>query len=93
VLSKPETKTLKEIFAILDAAGVPDDFMSDRDTRPAGDMNTYHTSLIEQGLRDAYAGSLTSHEDVGRRMRPLNQNDNNTLANEDAMLYVFIVSY
>lgn len=33
--TRPETKTLKEVFAMLDAAGVPEDFLSDRDTRPA----------------------------------------------------------
>ena len=30
--TRPETKTLKEVFAMLDAAGVPEDFLSDRDT-------------------------------------------------------------
>lgn len=33
------------------------------------DMNAYHTSLIEQGLSDADAGRLTSHEDVGRQLK------------------------
>ena len=33
--TRPETKTLKEVFAMLDAAGVPADFMADRDTGPA----------------------------------------------------------
>jgi antitoxin VapB len=32
---KPEKKTLKEVFALLDEAGVPDDFLADRDTRTA----------------------------------------------------------
>lgn len=32
--TKPEKKSLKEVFALLDAAGVPDDFI-DRDRRPA----------------------------------------------------------
>jgi antitoxin VapB len=31
----PEKKPLKQIFAMLDEAGVPDDFLSNRDTRPA----------------------------------------------------------
>ena len=31
--SRP-AKTWKEIFAALDEAGVPDDFLADRDTRP-----------------------------------------------------------
>jgi antitoxin VapB len=30
----PAKKSWKEIFAALDAAGVPDDFLADRDTRP-----------------------------------------------------------
>jgi antitoxin VapB len=34
ILSESPTKTWKEIFAALDAAGVPDDFLADRDTRP-----------------------------------------------------------
>jgi antitoxin VapB len=38
--TKPEKKTLKEIFAMLDEAGVPDDFLSDRDMRPAEERNT-----------------------------------------------------
>jgi antitoxin VapB len=33
--SKPERKSLKEIYALLDEAGVPDDFMAGRDTRQA----------------------------------------------------------
>jgi antitoxin VapB len=36
---KPEKKTLKEVFAMLDQAGVPDDFLADRDTRPAEDRD------------------------------------------------------
>jgi hypothetical protein len=38
--TRPETKTLKEVFAMLDAAGVPKDFLSDRDTRPAEERNS-----------------------------------------------------
>jgi antitoxin VapB len=34
ILSESPTKTWKEIFAALDEAGVPDDFLADRDTRP-----------------------------------------------------------
>jgi antitoxin VapB len=34
ILSERPTKTWKEIFAALDEAGVPDDFLADRDTRP-----------------------------------------------------------
>lgn len=34
ILSESPVKTWKEIFAALDAAGVPDDFLADRDTRP-----------------------------------------------------------
>ena len=34
ILSESPAKTWKEIFAALDAAGVPDDFLADRDTRP-----------------------------------------------------------
>lgn len=34
ILSESPAKTLKEIFAALDEAGVPDDFLTDRDTRP-----------------------------------------------------------
>ena len=29
--TKPERKSLDEIFSMLDAAGIPDDFMADRD--------------------------------------------------------------
>jgi antitoxin VapB len=32
---KPERKSLKEIYALLDEAGVPDDFMAGRDMRQA----------------------------------------------------------
>jgi antitoxin VapB len=38
--TRPETKTLKEVFAMLDAAGVPEDFMSDRDTRAAEERDS-----------------------------------------------------
>ena len=38
--TRPETKTLKEVFAMLDAAGVPEDFLSDRDTRPAQERDS-----------------------------------------------------
>jgi antitoxin VapB len=38
--TRPETKTLKEVFAMLDAAGVPEDFLSDRDTRPAEERDS-----------------------------------------------------
>ena len=34
ILSESPTKTWKEIFAALDAAGFPDDFMEDRDEGP-----------------------------------------------------------
>ena len=34
ILSESPTKSWKEIFAALDEAGVPDDFLADRDTRP-----------------------------------------------------------
>jgi antitoxin VapB len=34
ILSESPTKTWEEIFAALDEAGVPDDFLTDRDTRP-----------------------------------------------------------
>jgi len=34
ILSESRAKTWKEIFAALDAAEVPDDFLADRDTRP-----------------------------------------------------------
>ncbi|MFY9842534.1 MAG: antitoxin [Terriglobales bacterium] len=34
ILSESPAKTWKEIFAALDEAGVPDDFLKDRDTRP-----------------------------------------------------------
>ncbi len=34
ILSEAPAKTWKEIFAALDEAGVPDDFLTDRDTRP-----------------------------------------------------------
>jgi antitoxin VapB len=34
ILSESPVKTWKEIFAALDKAGVPDDFLADRDTRP-----------------------------------------------------------
>lgn len=33
--TRPEKKTLKEIYVMLDEAGVPDDFLAGRDTRPA----------------------------------------------------------
>jgi antitoxin VapB len=33
--AKPEKKSLKEVYALLDDAGVPDDFMAGRDTRQA----------------------------------------------------------
>jgi predicted transcriptional regulator len=32
------------------------------------DMHAYHTALIEQGLRDAEAGKVVSHDEVGRRL-------------------------
>ena len=32
---KPEKKSLKEVYALLDDAGVPDDFMAGRDMRQA----------------------------------------------------------
>ncbi len=32
---KPEKKSLKEVYALLDEAGVPDDFMDGRDMRHA----------------------------------------------------------
>ena len=32
------------------------------------DVQNYHTSLIEQGLRDSEAGKIVSHEEVGRRL-------------------------
>jgi predicted transcriptional regulator len=32
------------------------------------DMEDYHTSLVEQGLRDSEAGKTVSHEEVGRRL-------------------------
>jgi predicted transcriptional regulator len=32
------------------------------------DLQNYHTSLVEQGLRDSEAGKLVSHEEVGRRL-------------------------
>jgi predicted transcriptional regulator len=32
------------------------------------DLQNYHTSLIEQGLRDSEAGTIVSHEEVGRRL-------------------------
>jgi antitoxin VapB len=38
--TRPETKTLKEVFAMLDAAGVPEDFLSDRGTRPAEERDS-----------------------------------------------------
>jgi antitoxin VapB len=38
--TRPETKTLKEVFAMLDAAGVPEDFLSGRDTRPAEERDS-----------------------------------------------------
>ena len=34
ILSASPVKSWKEIFAALDEAGVPDDFLADRDTRP-----------------------------------------------------------
>jgi antitoxin VapB len=34
ILSESPSKTWKEIFAALDEAGVPDDFLADRDTTP-----------------------------------------------------------
>lgn len=38
--SKPETKTLREVFSMLDEAGVPDDFLADRDRRPADEKDS-----------------------------------------------------
>jgi antitoxin VapB len=37
----PAQKTWKEIFAALDAAGVPDDFLADRDTRPPQERDIF----------------------------------------------------
>jgi antitoxin VapB len=34
ILSESPAKTWREIFAALDEAGVPDDFLTDRDMRP-----------------------------------------------------------
>jgi antitoxin VapB len=36
---RPEKKSLKEVYALLDDAGVPDDFISGRDTREAEERN------------------------------------------------------
>jgi antitoxin VapB len=36
---KPEKKSLKEIYALLDEAGVPDDFLAGRDKRQAEERN------------------------------------------------------
>jgi antitoxin VapB len=36
---KPEKKSLKEVYALLDDAGVPDDFISGRDSRVAEERN------------------------------------------------------
>jgi len=38
--SRSAKKTLKEVFAMLDESGVPDDFLTDRDTRPAEERDT-----------------------------------------------------
>jgi antitoxin VapB len=38
--SPVKTKTWREIFAALDAAGVPDDFLKDRDLRPPQERDT-----------------------------------------------------
>ncbi len=35
--AQPEKRSLKEVFSMLDAAGVPDDFLSDRDRSIAKD--------------------------------------------------------
>lgn len=32
------------------------------------DVQEYHLNLIEQGMREAEAGQLISHEEVGRRL-------------------------
>jgi predicted transcriptional regulator len=32
------------------------------------DVQNYHASLVGQGLRDAEAGKVVSHEEVGRRL-------------------------
>jgi predicted transcriptional regulator len=32
------------------------------------DMQNYHTSFVEQGLRDSEEGKTVSHEEVGRRL-------------------------
>jgi len=32
------------------------------------DLHNYHTGLVEQGLRDAEAGKVTSHDEVARRL-------------------------
>lgn len=32
------------------------------------DLHDYHASLVEQGLRDAEAGKVVTHEQVGRRL-------------------------
>jgi predicted transcriptional regulator len=32
------------------------------------DVQNYHTSLVERGVRDSEAGKTVSHEEVGRRL-------------------------
>jgi predicted transcriptional regulator len=32
------------------------------------DLQNYHTSLVEHGLRDSETGKTVSHEEVGRRL-------------------------
>ncbi len=36
---EPERKSLKDVYALLDSAGVPEDFISGRDTREAEERN------------------------------------------------------
>ena len=40
ILSTRPKQTLNEVFAMLDDAGVPDDFLSDRDLRPAAERES-----------------------------------------------------
>ena len=37
--AKPEKKSLKDVYALLDDAAVPDDFLSSRDKRQAEERN------------------------------------------------------
>jgi RHH-type transcriptional regulator, rel operon repressor / antitoxin RelB len=61
----PSTK-LEKIDEIADAQQRDRSFVLNEAIDQYLDLQDYHRGLIEQGLRDAEAGRVHSHEEVGR---------------------------